>query len=626
MSWLSLLFIILFSQQEVDKLIKSSPGRETYPDAGALVLLDSETMEIHKDGSSTITRHLLVKILDTRGRAEYGDITRKYNKEAEIITITTAKTYLPDGRIVEVKGDAITDLSAPEVYRAAAYTNAQLKIVSFPALGENAVIEYECKVKRKKSDDPFFGSAIFGTKEPILAKEFKLIVPEDNPFRFKVVNGDISPEVKKEGNTTSYCWKLENIPAVVKEPHMPPIAEVVPSLVFSSFKSWEDLAVWLATKFYSKSKINKEIRKKVEEIVKGKGKEEIIRDCFLYVATEVRNVKLLVGGVGYEPNKATKVYKNKYGDPRDKAVLLVSLLKEAGIEAMPVYINKSGISIIDDIPSPAMFDHIIVAIPANGGYLLLDPQASDARFGYLPEEDQNVAALILFEKSYIFKKTLSLPTETNKSESTIKLSLTTQGHLKGEIVADLSGYYDRRARAVLKDKQAREKKIWFDGAMSSIATNAKMISHSISNFEDLLDPVQISVFFDVKDFASLEDDKMHFYIPLNPFDFGTPAGYVNLSQRQYSLILKAPQIISYNIEINFPGNFEVDYLTEKLEQENEFAKVSIYTEAGEARITYKTTLVLKKRKITAEEYPEFRSVVNQFLKPQKRLVMLKKII
>lgn len=630
---LLLSILIFFVPKDIDQLIKDSPTQKEYPGAGALILLDRKIIEVYNDYSTSTTRHLIVKIFDDRGKSEYGDIKERYNNKTNEFQVITARTHTPDGKEIPVSLDAITDLSAPEVADAPAYTNARMRVISFPALEPNAVIELEYKIVPKKQnwvtkifkkeEKHFFGEVLFGGNEPILKKEFKLILPKNIEFKYKLVNGDIEPNIENTGTKIIYAWMFENIPAIVSEPYMPPIEEIAPRLIFSSFDSWDRLAKWLTDRFYKNLKVNRELIYTIWKLTQNKSEEEIIRDCFLYVTTQIRNIELPVGLAGYTPNSALKVYANKYGDPMDKAILLCTFLKEAGIEAFPVFVNTKDVTVVKDVASPSMFNHIIVAIQGAMGYFLMDPQATDTRFGYLPEEAQGVEGFILFKEDFEVKRTLTMPKEANLSYSRLKLSLSEDGDLEGEIYTELSGCYDRRARRCLKNKTNQEKEMWIQGIMSLIATNVKLISCSISNLNDLTMPVDMHAYFEAKGFASVNNGTIQLLLPSNPFGFATPSNYVSLSERKYPLIMPPPRVIQYQVELELPEGFAVDYLPQNLSSENEFAKVYLCC-STDKKILYNSELVFKKHRIEPNEYQDFKSVVNEFLKPKTRMIILKR--
>lgn len=658
MSWF--LLIVLVSQNIE---IKSELTQKEYPDASALILLDRKIIEIHKDRSTSISRLLVIKVFDDRGISKYGDIKERYIKGKQEFQIITARTHTPDGREITVESAGITDLSAPEAV-GATHTNVRIKTVSFPALEPNAIIEYEYKIVPKKGhslksylhsiipkkeEKHFFGDIIFTANDPILKKEFGIIVPPNVGFKYKFIKEEMAPKVEKILDKTLYSWELKDIPAIVSEPHMPPIEEVAPRLIFTSFPTWNKLAKWLADKFYNNIKANREMKYEIWKLTQNKTEEEIIRDCFLYVTTQIRNIIPLQKKYGlnsslhtewlvsYIPNDAVKVYTNKYGTPIDKAVLLCTFLTRAGINAFPVFVNTKGVPIDEDIASPSMFNHIIVAIQGINGFFLMDPQATDVRFGYLPEESQGVKGFLLLPKDWAFKSTLTMPGETNMSHSKIKFSLSEQGDLTGEIYTELTGFYDRRARRYLKNKTNKEKDMWVEEVISTIATNVKLISYSFSDLNDLTVPVEIHACFDAKEYASVtcpdageNNMKLQLFLPRNPLGLAAPSNYVSLSERKYPLIIRPPREIRYKIELEFPDGFAIDYLPEVVSYENEFAKTSVYCQeiySGDRykKIVYNSALIFKKQRIEPYEYSEFKAVVSEFLKSKTRMIILKKV-
>ena len=94
---------------------------------------------------------------------------------------------------------------------------------------------------------------------------------------------------------------------------------------------------------------------------------------------------------GYEPHDVALTFENRYGVCRDKAALLVALLRLAGVEAYPVLIH-AGAKMDPEIPSP-YFNHAVVAVarPASG-YLLMDPT---------DESTKDLLPAYLSDKSYL---------------------------------------------------------------------------------------------------------------------------------------------------------------------------------------------------------------------------------
>jgi hypothetical protein len=109
------------------------------------------------------------------------------------------------------------------------------------------------------------------------------------------------------------------------------------------------------------------------------------RALYDWVRLNVRYVFVGLGNGGYVPHDPDSIIDNAYGDCKDKATLLVALLKAKGIESTPVLINAGGSYWMPESPALQSFNHMIVFVPSLERYL--DPTATYASFETLPRED-----------------------------------------------------------------------------------------------------------------------------------------------------------------------------------------------------------------------------------------------
>ena len=638
---LVILLILSLSYGQGDTLKIINPPQIVYREADILILLDKEVVTVNKDRTTTCDKHLILKVIKDKIKQEYGVIKIPYNDEKEEVKIIEARTFKPNGNIMRPESDAIFDMSVPEAWKASVYTNAKLKVVTFPGIERNAILEcrYRIMPKREKPSiiakilsfckkrkrEHFFGEVLFGGYLPIINKEFTLVIPKGMTLKYKMINGEYAPEITEEAKNIMYRWKLKNLPPIVKEPYMPNIKEIVPHLIYSSFDSWDELGQWFANKFYKCIEANKEIRAKVEELARNQTSEEAIRNIFLYVLNQYRDVELDLGAAGYTPNKVSLVYHVKYGDCRDKAALLVSMLREAGMEAFPALINRSGVTVVKEVPSPKSFDDIIVAIKEDTIYYFLDPKAKDSMYGYLPEEEQGVDVLIVLDKGILFMKTPTSPVEANLSKSLMKLNVSSSGGINGELFCHLSGFYDRKVRNLLRYKSEKEREQFFATRMEAIQTGTKLVSYSISDLNNLMDSVSIHVAFKIDRITPLQADILIIRLPNNPLSFTSFANYVDLDQRQYTLVTFPPRSIEYGAIVEIPWGFGIEYIPKKFAMENELAKAEVLCESRRTEITYKASFTIKKRQLSTTEYKDFKNICDKFLRPKLREIILRRV-
>ncbi|MEO0226019.1 MAG: DUF3857 domain-containing protein, partial [candidate division WOR-3 bacterium] len=244
---------ILCAEDSIMAIIKKSPGCEDYPQAGAIILFERIT-DRYSTREKVREVHLLIKMLNDRGIDEYGDQKVEYDKSSEEVEIVEARTITPDLKVVKPLKTAISDVSAVSVAEAPAYANRMVKVVSFPAMEKNAVIEYHFRIRGKsKSGIKFiWGSEFFQYPEPMLEKNFRLIVPDKFEIKHKIVGSEVEYHQSTANGQKIYSWVKRNSEQIILEESMPPLEAVATKLIYSSAHNWQETGKWFKEKFYKR--------------------------------------------------------------------------------------------------------------------------------------------------------------------------------------------------------------------------------------------------------------------------------------------------------------------------------------------------------------------------------------
>src|SRR5262249_5331409 len=89
---------------------------------------------------------------------------------------------------------------------------------------------------------------------------------------------------------------------------------------------------------------------------------------------EIRYFSVSLGESSHRPTAPSAVLKRRYGDCKDKSLLLIALLRALGIEAHPVLLTIGQPRGLDKaLPSPQLFNHAIVQVKLGGEAYYLDP-------------------------------------------------------------------------------------------------------------------------------------------------------------------------------------------------------------------------------------------------------------
>ncbi|HEY8089857.1 MAG TPA: transglutaminase-like domain-containing protein, partial [Polyangiaceae bacterium] len=215
-----------------------------------------------------------------------------------------------------------------------------------------------------RGDPPFYRLDYAGalTTHPLLYNEDVIESPADHPIFAGVVNGKADRTEERDENgrhVVRYVW--DHPPAVQDEPLSPPISEIVPVLVMSTFKDWNAFRAWYADAVHGFTEPDAQVRAIAARLTKGKTtRDEKLRALFDFVADDIRYVNY-VSGEWWLPNRPQQLLARREGDCDDKAILLITLLKSVGIEAQEVMVqtrltNEPSIVRAKDAAIP-LFDH-----------------------------------------------------------------------------------------------------------------------------------------------------------------------------------------------------------------------------------------------------------------------------
>jgi cellulose synthase operon protein C len=169
--------------------------------------------------------------------------------------------------------------------------------------------------------------------------------------------------------------------------------------------SWEAVGRWYQTILAQVPRGAEPVRSQARALSAGlAGRRQVVEALAAFARRQVRYVAVEVGIGGYRPHPPQQVMERLWGDCKDKALLLVDLLREAGIPAYPALARLDPKGRVDrDFPSPFQFNHMIVAVPAAGldlpadapvagGYLFVDATQDTGGLAWLqpPVQDQEV--------------------------------------------------------------------------------------------------------------------------------------------------------------------------------------------------------------------------------------------
>lgn len=142
----------------------------------------------------------------------------------------------------------------------------------------------------------------------------------------------------------------------------------------SGFPDWSTVAGW-SSELYRIDPGDAAVAAVVAGLGGGSTLECVLA-AITFVQDRIRYVATNFGEGGYRPRSPALILERRYGDCKDKALLLTALLRQLQVQAEPalVSMNRPGAALIDP-PSPGSFDHVVVRAVIDGEVRWIDATA-----------------------------------------------------------------------------------------------------------------------------------------------------------------------------------------------------------------------------------------------------------
>jgi len=615
----------ILSAQNIKEILDSAPSQEDYPEAGAIILLAQESFEVFEDNSAVFDMYFRAKIFNERGKRAFSEIQIGYDSTFEEVQLEFARTIKPDGKVVSVGDKNIRDVSIYLNYPL--YSNARARIISMPEVAEDVIVEYRAKIFRKQlvNKKDFILNYRTQEGEPIKIAKFSVKIPKDREFNHKVINSkyntfsaNLEPKMTTIGNKKEFLWHMENIPEVLPEIDMPPSSRINPMVMMSTFNSWKDIYSWWFELYKDKINIDAAIEQKIAELLKDKKSDaEKIRAIYNFCAQDIRYVAVEYGQAGYEPHQAQDIFQNKYGDCKDQAILLISMLRYIGIKAYPVLIGTyDHLNLQKDFPSIA-FNHCIAVADFQGEWVFMDPTGQTVSFGDLPSMDHDRLVFLILDEGYKIIPTPSFEAQKNSSYKKMQIKIREDGSIYVKRNVETDGMFEHSQRYWLQFTKPKLIRETLESTANNIAAGAKLIDYQIENAQDLDKDVVLRYEFQAPEWLT-KADKSRLLPQFGGIDISSIVKEERVYPIEYPILLEG----KISIDIELPKNLSLKYLPEDINIDNDWFKFRNNYTATDQTITFEEQHTLKKKVVTQQEYKRYKDLLEDIARKINQRIIL----
>jgi TonB family protein len=362
-----------------------------------VMIREEQSHVFEADGRCTSTYYIVYKVVTQKGAESWADASLPWEPWHEEPPTLKARVITPDREEHVLDAKTISDSAARET-DSKTYSDRRILRAPLPAMTVGAVVEEEFI---KKETAPLFGAGTvskfyFGHTVPVTQARLLLDAPASLPLQYRL---DLLPNLKpqriEQNGRVQIVFEAGPLEALDAVPdYLPNNVPVYPGVTFSTGASWQAMAE-AYSKIVDERITTTNVAPQVKHFLLGKtSRSEKITALVQGMNRQVRYTGIEFGEAAIIPHSPEETWSRKYGDCKDKSVLLVSLLRTAGIPAYVALLDAGfGQDVIPDLPGMGLFDHAIVYMPGDPD-VWIDATDEYARPGQLPAADQGRLALI----------------------------------------------------------------------------------------------------------------------------------------------------------------------------------------------------------------------------------------
>ena len=608
----------------------------------AVVLLDEQRLALDETGKRVCTNRHVLRILNREGKRLA--VAREYYLTG------TGKVRDLRGWVLAANGD-VRKLGKERVLDAALvdndiYNEHRVRILT----GESDADPGSVFAWESVSEDKSLFSQwewAFQGRLPVILSRFTLTLPDG--WKSEAVSFNNAPVQPSVSGTTS-TWEARNLPFLEDEPASPGVSSLTPRLGLTfypsggaknagpSFSSWGDVARFQAELASTQDTPTEALSRKAKELA-GTGSTELER--LSPIARFVQGINYIaiqtsVGrGGGYRPHAAGDVFTKAYGDCKDKANLMHTMLKAIGVESYLVAVYSGDRTHArESWPSPWQFNHMIVAVRVSaatrapavletsplGRLLIFDPTDDVTPLGYLPVDEQDSNAMLIAQDKGGLVRLPLAASSVNQLQRQVRVTLDEKGGIRA--VVDERRFGDKASIAHRRYIQHARPEY--------LKTVEQMVSRTVAGARvSKLEPspgakpgeFQVAIEFESPAYAQLMQGRLMMFRPT----LLQSATYYDFSEaKRASPVVLDPESFSETVVAQLPAGFVLDELPDPVELKTPFGTYRSNCEVKDGVLTYTRSMEVRGMTVPAGSYGDLRKFFGSVYAAEQSPVVLAK--
>jgi hypothetical protein len=612
-------------------------------DARAVLLFDEYVITVDDQNHAVERERFATRILKPQGR-EFGKCAIDYDID-EKLDYFHAWTITGGGQQFQAKDTDFEDkgaYDAPELQM-----TDRIRELNPPAGDPGAVVA--CETEKRLA--PYMDEEDWQIQLPIPVVDEALEIDLPPGGHFAQSWSHYTPVKEVEDGPNHLRWEIKDMPALdLENLHATPPWDALAARMSVKWgdeavngvdNQWRAIGLWEDKLEEHRTDPTPEITAKAQELTAGAPDLYTkLSRITQYIQKNVRYFIVVKGIGGWQAHYAGDIYRNGYGDCKDKTTLLIAMLQAIGVRAYYLTVDSERGVINPDEPS-LVANHMITAIElpegendprlmarvkiANGKTLLIfDPTDEETPVGLIRGELQGAYGnLADGDSSQVLEMPILSPDSGGLSR-TGNFTLAADGSFSGDVTDVFTGVDAARERAFVKDNDQKDVRETLEMGLSSDLPGLTFKGYEFQQAEKLSQPIRLSMQVTAAGYAHSAGPLLLLRPRVIGTDMRDVPDVMESKARSYPIEIGHPGCWRDSFDITLPPGYAVDGTPDPVNVDVGFASYRSSTTAKGNVLHYEREYVVKNVEIPPSKAADFRLLEGSIVEDEKGAVVLKK--
>ncbi len=615
-----------------------TPTPDYARDANAVILYDEYVETVDAQGRAVEREHEAIRILKPQGRDHTCSVS--YDED-EKIHYFRAWTIAPDEKTYQAQDTDFADVGNTQ--DRTLLSTAKQRVVHLPAVDVGAVEICESE----ELMPPYAQEKVWEVQNgiPVVFQALEVDLPAGMPHLATWHNH--APVAPVEIAPNHWRWEIKDMSALTLRdiPSTPAWSALAARAavewgaagVPGTDAAWTALGKWYTQLEADRPAPSPEIAAQTQQLIAGAPDfyTKLTR-ITEYIQKNIRYFIVLRGIGGMQAHPAAEIFRNRYGDCKDKTTLLISMLQVAGIHAYYVPVDSRR-GVVDPL-SPSLYgDHMITAIEipaatedkrlqavvkAKDGrrFLIFDPTDERTPVGNLRADLQGSYGLLSAGDASQVIELPVLPPAASGTEMRGTFTLAADGTLTGAVDSSHFGPEGADLRLFLKYTDEKERHDAFETYVAHDLPGLTLNTFEFVQPPALDKPLEFHYRIAAPGYAHTAGAMLL----VRPRVVGSHTLPFDNKPRTVPINLDATGRWHDSFDIALPAGYVVDETPDPVDIDTDFASYHSAVTAKDSTLHYERTCEMKKIELPATRAAEFRKLESAILADERGTVVLKK--